>query len=67
MVVVEFDDDVEFVEFVLVLVSNSQAVEPVFVTYPEGHELIQALLCNKPGEVQAVHVVLLIVQVDHPP
>jgi dTDP-4-dehydrorhamnose 3,5-epimerase-like enzyme len=48
-------------------VSNVQAVNPAFATYRVGHELNQALLCNNPGVVQAVHVVLSPVQVDHPP
>lgn len=47
--------------------SNVQAVNPAFATYRVGHELNQALLCNNPGVVQAVHVVLSPVQVDHPP
>jgi dTDP-4-dehydrorhamnose 3,5-epimerase-like enzyme len=48
-------------------VLNVQAVNPALASYKVGHELNHALLCNSPGEVQAVHVVLSPVQVDHPP
>jgi hypothetical protein len=49
------------------VVSNVQAVKPAFVTNPVGHELNHVLSCSNPGLVQAVHVVLSPVQVDHPP
>jgi hypothetical protein len=48
-------------------VLNVQAVNSALASYKVGHELNQALLCNSPGEVQAVHVALSTVQVDHPP